>query len=293
LTPAPTSNFREPTGHRLRAAFTHWWPIAVGVLGTALLTIGGVSPDATFEIGGDTDHWVPFLIGGGLILITLGVISGGVRQLHLDRLQRERAEFKEHAEAGARGLLRLVFHELEQLRLAAGHFSNERVTLFRWDDDGFIVLGRRSARPDYDYGRCPGRARYPEDQGCLALAWQDGSCEHTTLPPAGKAKPWSEEWVQGQIELGMPRATAEALTMPSCSYLAYRIEGLERQLGVIVFESINTSSQAEQLESKVVLTSEQLDPIQKSASGRLADLLQECEFIPAATVAALLPGIRN
>ncbi len=81
--------------------------------------------------------------------------------------------------------------------------------------------------------------------------------------------------------------------MPSCSYLAYRIEGLERSLGVIVFESINTSSQAEQLKSTVAITSDTLDPIQKSASGRLADLLRESEFIPAATVAALLPGIRD
>lgn len=293
MSPAPTSNSREPIGYRFSAALTHWWPIAVGVLGTALLTIGGVSPDATFEIGGDTDHWVPFLIGGGLILLTLGAVSGGVRQLHLDRLQRERTEFKEHAEAGARALLRLIFHELEQLRLAAGHFSNERVTLFRCDGDGFIVLGRRSARPNYDYDRCPGRPRYPEDQGCLGLAWKDGRSEQTALPPAGQAQPWSEDWVRAQTELGVPRATAEALTMPSCSYLAYRIEGLERSLGVIVFESINTSSQAEQLKSTVAITSDTLDPIQKSASGRLADLLRESEFIPAATVAALLPGIRD
>jgi hypothetical protein len=289
----PPSDSDQPTRHRVGAFLKHWWPIAAGVLGTALLTIGGVSPDATFELGGDTDHWVPFLIGGGLLLLALGAVSGGVRQLHLDRLQRERAEFKEDAEAGARALLRLVFHELEQLRNAAGHFSNERVTLFRCDEEGFILLGRRSARPDYDYARCPGRARYPEDQGCLALAWKDGRSEQTTLPPAGQAKPWSEDWVQAQAELGVPRATAEALTMPSCSYLAYRIEGRERSLGVIVFESINTSSQAEQLKSTAALTSETLDPIQKSGSGRLANLLRESEFIPAATVAALLPGIRD
>jgi hypothetical protein len=65
LAPAPTSNSSEPIRRRLDAAVKHWWPIAVGVLGTALLTIAGVSPHATFEVGGDTDHWLPFLIGGG------------------------------------------------------------------------------------------------------------------------------------------------------------------------------------------------------------------------------------
>lgn len=288
-----SSNSREPIKQRLGAFLKHWWPIAVSVLGTALLTLAGASPHATFEIGGATDKWVPFLIAAGLTFFALGAVNAGRRQRRLDELQSERARFEQDAQAGARALLRLVFHELEALRTAAGHLSNERVSLFRWDGTHFILLGRRSACPSYDYARSPGRASYSDSEGCLGRAWKDSRSEETALPPAGPGKPWLESWVEAQTALGVPQSTATALTMPSCSYFAYRIDGRERSLGVIVFESVNTSRQAEQLKSQAALTSEALDPLQQAASDRLAHLLWESEFITAETVAALLPDIRD
>jgi hypothetical protein len=277
--------------NRIRSFLRHWWPIAMSVLGTALLAIAGVSPHAMFELGDDKHSWRPPLVAAGIVCWAAATLVGGRRQRRLDRLQNENAEHEQHASAGARAVLRLIFHELEALRVLAGHFSNERVSLFRCEGDCFILIGRRSAGPTYD--RSAGRSSYPLAEGCLGRAWRDGSAEETGLPTAGSGASWDPAWVAAQGNWGLPEQTALALRMPSCSYVAFRIDTPQRAVGVLVFESVNTVQQGEQTGSPALLAIAALEPRAREASNRLAALLRASEFIPPAIVAQLLPGLRD
>lgn len=290
-TSGATRRFASGLFASARSLVGHWWPTATSIAGTAALAVAGASPSAKFEIGGHTHRWRPVLIVIGLALFALAAVNTARRQRRLDQLQEEHKRFADQAEAGARALLRLIFHELGALRDAAGYLSAERVSLLRCEGDHFILIGRRSANPTYDRGL--GRQRYPEDEGCIATAWQESKTSADDLPAPGNTKPWNEEWLGAQEELGVPRVVAEDLTMPSRSYFVFRIEGPERALGVIVFESINTSAQAAQLKSHAALSVEQLEPVFRTASRRLSHLLQESRCISAAQVAQLLPQIRN
>jgi hypothetical protein len=81
--------------------------------------------------------------------------------------------------------------------------------------------------------------------------------------------------------------------MPSRSYFAFRIDGRERSLGVVVFESANTSAEAGELQSRAALSFGELEPAVDRAKTRLAQLLRESEFLAAETIARLLPTIRD
>lgn len=280
----------------VRSTVGHWWPIGAQFAGTALLAVAGASPHATFQIGAHTHPWRPWLIGVGIVLLALGSLNTGRRQLRLERLKSERARFAGEAEAGARSLLRMIFHELDALRTEVGHLSSERVSLFRCDGGHLdsrhlILVGRMSANPIYDRSR--GRRLYPETEGCLGRAWGESKARADDLPHPGTARPWSAEWIAAQAELGVPAQTAEALTMPSRSYFAFRIDGRERNLGVVVFESLNTSAEAGALSSRAALSFGELEPAVDRAKGRLAQLLRESEFIAADTITRLLPVIRE
>jgi hypothetical protein len=273
----------------LRPTLRHWRPIIVGVLSTALLAIASISPHARFQIGHSKHASRPVLVIAGIVCAGLAAFEAGLRQRRLDKLAAEASKHELAASAGARAVLRLVFLELDALRHAAGHYSNERLSLFRCDGDHFTLVGRRSASPTWQ--ATAGRTSYPLNEGCLGWAWRDGTAEEQGLPPPGPGKPWNERWIRAQRTWDIPEPTARSLTMPSRSYLAFRIETPERAVGVLVFESLNSSTEAQQAGSPATLTLAQLDPLQRGASGRLAHLLRESEFIDGAAVGSLLPEL--
>jgi len=267
----------------------HWFPIASGVLSTALLAIASVSPHAHFEIGHHSYAWSSHLLIMGIFFAVLAAFATGRRQLVLDRLRTHARSVERAARAGEQGILHLVFRELQTLRAAAHHYSNERASLFRWEGDHFILLGRCSLGPVYQASM--GRGTYALCQDCLGTAWLGGRDQETSLPPAGAAPPWSDEWIGRQCARGIPESVARALKMPSRSYFAFRINTAERALGVLVFESVNTPHEAGQTATDTVLDLDRLDRIQRRSSDRLAQLLRESRFIDEARVAELLPDI--
>lgn len=268
----------------------HWWPYATGVLATAVLSISSVSTKAHFRIGNHSWAWNTHLLGLGILLAALSGISAGLRQKRLGKLEKQIASREAAARAGARSVLRLIFKQLDELRRSANHYSNERVSLYRcMDDDHFTLVGRCSGGPTYQNSL--GRKRYARDKGCMGEAWRAGYWEIIDLPPAGPMRPWNEDWVAAQAGHGLSRTDATNLTMPSRCYFAFRIEGRERQLGVLVFESVNSPSEVDQDATERALSFAMLNELQRRVSGRLADLLRESAFITDEEVGDLLPQV--
>lgn len=81
-----------------------------------------------------------------------------------------------------------------------------------------------------------GKTRYSADQGCVGAAWAKGR-DQLELPDP-RIDP--EAYFAGQASRGIDERTASALRMKSRTYVAFRIEAVDRPLGVIVFESVRT-----------------------------------------------------
>ena len=205
-----------------RDLIRHWWPILLGLIGTATLAVAPAVPHAHFRVGRTDYAWTSHLVFVGVLCTVFSGIEFGRRQLRLDRLRDEKTTFEANARAGALALARLIFHELDSIRRSAGHYSNERVSLFRSEGDHFVLVGRRSASPVWEL--TSGRETYPLSEGFLGTAWQDGRAEEGGLPSAGPGRPWDEAWVAAQSAHGIPEHTARSLEMPSRAYLALRIE---------------------------------------------------------------------
>lgn len=95
--------------------------------------------------------------------------------------------------------------------------DHDRISLYCFDEGGsgvFIRLGRFSYVRDY---MVSGRKQYPASQGCISNAWRDGVAFHI-LPPQSK-----REHARAHQNMGLTRAEADSLTMPSRLYFGYRI----------------------------------------------------------------------
>jgi hypothetical protein len=272
-----------------RDLIRHWWPILLGLIGTATLAVAPAVPHAHFRVGRTDYAWTSHLVFVGVLCTVFSGIEFGRRQLRLDRLRDEKTTFEANARAGALALARLIFHELDSIRRSAGHYSNERVSLFRSEGDHFVLVGRRSASPVWEL--TSGRETYPLSEGFLGTAWQDGRAEEGGLPSAGPGRPWDEAWVAAQSAHGIPEHTARSLEMPSRAYLALRIETPLKPLGVLVFESVNSVHEAEQSGAGASLDFDRLTNLQRQASARLALLLAESAFVDAATLRELRPDV--
>lgn len=175
------------------------------------------------------------LIAGGALLLVGAALLVAWRTASLRSLEEEAPMLRRRAALGETSLLRLMRIELKVLSRRAHFHSNERVSLYREEADGFILVARYAAAPPYD--RSLGRECLAIDEGILAQAWIAGSAEAGDLPAPRGDPP--DEWLDAQEQrFGLDRAAAAKFAMRSQSYVAFRIETFDHETqGVIVFES--------------------------------------------------------
>lgn len=106
--------------------------------------------------------------------------------------------------------------------------NNDRVSVYYFHDDRFVMLSRYSLHPDY---KRAARTEYPTTQGAIGEAWSVGSAVLTL--PVTRAK-WEQKLVS---KYGYTKEEAKALRMHSTSIAARRVEVDHNAVGVIVFES--------------------------------------------------------
>jgi hypothetical protein len=259
-------------------------PVAVGVLFAASQVV-----DREYQFMGHTIKIAWVLIVAGGLLATAGTVITARRQLRLDRLENERNTFSDRTERAEAALLRLIRAELISLEARAHLYSNERVSLFRCDGDGFSLVGRRSRRPLYDESL--GRKRYTLEEGVLGAAWAQGAADEPALPdPGPEGGPARRVWLRAHLtRWRVPEAVASSLVMRSQSYVAIRIEREDRSLGAIVFESTVSATEAQAAgSSSTKRTRRELEVLVKEAGSRLASLIEATQSIDAPRVRALL-----
>jgi hypothetical protein len=286
----------EQAGRRRRP------PIWVRRAGDVALSVGAaVLLAASGTVEGDTE-----LFGGRIAKSTLLLIAGAVlfaiegilavrRSRRLAWLESEFPGLTERAALGERKLLELMRHELIELARHAHHFSNERISLYRVDADGFTLVARHSRFEGYQESL--GQDHLPLDCGVIGAAWRDHSAAELGLPAAGQIQnPPHRQWEREQERRwGITPAVSRGYIMRSQSYAAFRLyTDDERARGVLVFESTTSTEDLDPIRGAgPILRAEELDPFVKSASTRLSTLLRFSHAISRQRTRELLEELQG
>jgi GAF domain-containing protein len=230
--------------------------------------------------------WTLAAVAAVLAVIEAAAVAR--RQLRVTAVVSERDEFRKRAVDAETAVVKLIRSELIALQERAHMFSSDRISLFRCDGDHFTLIGRRSARPLFDESL--GRGRYPLDEGALGLAWAQGKIGVPSLPdPGPEGEPPKRRWLDAQRKMGIAEEVAAALRMRSQAYAAFRIADRERSFGVILFESTVAVDEAATAGASTTKRKvDELEPIVREASSRLAALLGDSSCLSGERVGELL-----
>jgi hypothetical protein len=228
------------------------------------------------------------LIVAGAILLGIEGMLIARRRLATRQLEAEEPELRRRADLGAAVPLRLMRLELKGLSEKAGFFSNERISVYREEGDGFTLVARFSLRPSFH--RSLGRFSLPLEDGVLGKAWAQGSAEISNLPTPGADETPNLQWLRAQERsCGISQGDAAGFAMRSQSYVAFRIATPDQEAqGAIVFESTASIADFGDLVPKPWLTVEQLAEPAKEASERLAQLLFDSRSLSREEIRLLL-----
>jgi hypothetical protein len=274
-------------GDRLRLFLRRAAEVALPTAGAVVLALSGTVSGHVGLAGHEpTANAVLAVAGGALLLI--GAILIARRTIPLERLAAEVPGLRRRAELGGAALLRLMQAELRVLAQRTRYASNERISLYREEADGFTLLARYSARPAF--AQSLGRPVLPCEEGVIGMAWALGSAEENQLPRPGNGEPPNQRWVDAQVErCKMPAGAVAGLTMRSQAYIAFRIASDDpKGQGAIVFESTTSLDDLGQTSAGPLLRAAELEEPVKEASGRLTRFLIESRPLGRAEIRELL-----
>ncbi|MFD4957890.1 hypothetical protein [Microbacterium sp. NPDC058389] len=220
-------------------AFKWWAPQTFVTLGTISSLVWGVYGEKAVWA-----FWVAVVLLIAAVIAQLALQRPTYMKLSADYDQlkestdaeRENLKADSAAKANALGQAMQVL-----LRNLAEHCNadanNDRVSVYYFYDDRFVMLSRYSLHPDY---KRAARKEYPTNQGAIGEAWSVGSAVITL--PKTRAN-WERSLVS---KYGYSRAEAQALRMHSTSIAARRVEVDHNAVGVIVFESTDEDTVTQQ-----------------------------------------------
>ncbi|RWC18587.1 MAG: hypothetical protein EOS51_16595 [Mesorhizobium sp.] len=114
--------------------------------------------------------------------------------------------------------------------------GQDRISVYRYADEAFTMVGRFSVRPELNK---PGRSVYPANQGVIGAAWRsgEGKCVVTDLPdPEAALQAYLDRC---EAEWQLPNEVVQAMTMKPRSVAAFALMNSQKTArnAIIVFES--------------------------------------------------------
>lgn len=172
-----------------------------------------------------------------LILGAAGIVTATLRQQTIRPTYSELKQELDAAQAAnvtrawaMEGVLRAVLTRLSK----EFHLENStsRVSLYCHAGTEFALLTRVSANTKW---KKRGRSTYPENEGTIATAWEEGAGVLKDLPDD------RTDWNAKMVQHGIPAAVAQSLNMQSRSIVAIRMDsvvaGEQVPIGIVVMES--------------------------------------------------------
>ena len=286
----PSSTARSPR-------FPYWLrragDIALSLGALVLLAASGAVDGKFNHLGIEIAKSLLFIVCGGALAATEAVLEVR-RNARLARIEGEFPGLTERAALGERRLLELMREELKELARLARHFSNERVSLYRKDEDGFTLVARYSRLDGYEESL--GREILPLGEGVIGKAWERGSAADSSLPSAGQLSGLAtQQWLRAQTRWGVAAEVSRDFVMRSQAYAAFRLYGEdERDRGVLIFESTTSAEDLDPIKSGgPILEEETLEKFVKPASKRIATLLRFSHAISRVRVREVLGELQG
>lgn len=156
-----------------------------------------------------------------------------------EQLKKENEQLKEDTSQLSEDVNSLCENYLFKLAKGPMKFGtvegcHERMTLYAHSSNGsFIPIGRVSFNPEYSK---KGRVSYPDDQGCIAKAWQNDWYFSNDYPNPETA---TKRYYQRCEKDDIPESVMQGIKMKSRLYCGYRIldnSGTE-PLAVLIVEA--------------------------------------------------------
>lgn len=113
--------------------------------------------------------------------------------------------------------------------------SNERVSLYKLDMDRFSCIGRHS---DNEIFKAKPSRLYPNNEGCIAKAWQIGKVQDASAP---NPEDGLESWVSYNIDkFNFSEDVLMNIKMKSRSFYGFRLRNTQNEtIAVLMFESLD------------------------------------------------------
>lgn len=229
------NNNESGTFQRIGSFFDSYWAVVATTAGGICLSLSGMLTPTIDDLL-NINRWQSCLVWLAAFLFfasSVALAAGSIRTTHLrTENQQLRALIRvlgDDIQDKWRNLLIQVFKDL-------GLGNDCRISVYRYEDSNFIMLGRFSPDP---MKQKTGRGFYPADQGCIGKAHREkvAAAELPEVDSQGYYEVMVEEW-------GISAEVVAAFTMKPRSILAFAVEerGTYNRPLVIVFES--TSSKA-------------------------------------------------
>jgi hypothetical protein len=182
------------------------------------------------------------------VLLAFAIVTGylwgtwatNVRSGRVEQLERENEALRRAVRDQGRDYLEHCSKRLSFIAGQLGFRGSDRVSLYRFDGDNFVMIGRYSEQPEL---KVPGRAIYPAGQGVIGMAWRSaqGRSFVDNLPdPAANLGAYKEENLR---RFNFPPEVVDGMAMKSRTIGAYVLKDLSGlgRAAVLVFESLEAT----------------------------------------------------
>lgn len=181
-----------------------------------------------------------FLVIFGVILIILGVIINFLQKnknLSFSQMQTDLQTTKDKLKNIQKEYFKLCSDNIRVIfeDFFAQTDGQGRVSIYKFDDNQFKLLGRYSNNPEFNR---IGRGNYSSNEGFIAKGWQNGKFSIDSAPKwAANGKDYKDFMKRN---CSITDSTLKKIRMKSRSFYIYRINNEDSRppLGIIVFEQI-------------------------------------------------------
>lgn len=198
------------------------------------------------------------LVVFGVILIILGVIINFVQKnknLSFSQMQTELQTTKDKLKNIQKEYFKLCSDNIRVIfeDFFAQTDGQGRVSIYKFDDTQFKLLGRYSNNPEFNK---IGRGNYASNEGFIAMGWQNGKFSIDSAPKwVGNGKDYKDFM---KLNCRITDTALRKIRMKSRSFYINRIKNEDSRppLGIIVFEQIKPQTINQTLIENIILSHE-------------------------------------
>ncbi len=216
---------------------THW-DVITDVIGVLVLAICGLyrKYDGFSEFF--TNPLTGFVLAGTILSLASKYELRGekIRKQDLLALREQTLSLESQIAEICNDHYDMVCRYLSSLSPHLGLKPSDRISLYKYSDGKFLLIGRSSPNPEFDKRT---QTAYSPMQGCIREAWKDGECTILNLPnPQTDLEKYSQELYE---KYGIPIEISQKFRMKSRSYYGLAIHDNTRmgklRRAVVIVES--------------------------------------------------------